>query len=71
MNFQSVATSTVQLFVTEYLRKEFGDLNEKASGYDDDKDDDDDDDYNSNDVEVIEIGTGEALTMLDTLVNLR
>ena len=70
MNFQSVATSTVQLFVTEYLRKEFGDLNEKASYNDDDKDDDDDDD-NSKDVEVIEIGTGEALTMLDTLVNLK
>ena len=60
--------------MTEYLRKEFGDLNEKASYNDDDKDDDDDDDDdddNSKDVEVIEIGTGEALTMLDTLVNLR
>ena len=71
MNFQSVATSTVQLFVTEYLRKEFSDLNEKASGNDDDKDDDDDSDDNSKDVEVIEIGRGEALKMLDTLVNLR
>ena len=28
-------------------------------------DDDDDDDANSKDVEVVEIGTGEALTMLD------
>ena len=54
--------------MTEYLRKGFGDLNEKASD-NDDKDDDDDD--NSKDVEVIEIDTGEALTMLDTLVNLR
>ena len=57
--------------MTEYLRKGFGDLNEKASDNDDDKDDDDDDDDNSKDVEVIEIDTGEALTMLDTLVNLR
>ena len=57
--------------MTEYLRNEFGDLNEKASYNDDDKDDDDDDDDNSKDVEVIEIGTGEALTMLDTLVNLK
>ena len=31
----------------------------------------DDDDANSNDVEVVETGTGEALTMLDSLVNLR
>ena len=34
-------------------------------------DDDDDDDANSKDVEVVEIGTGEALTMLDRLVNLK
>ena len=34
-------------------------------------DDDDDDDANSKDVEVVEIGTGEALTMLDKLVNLK
>ena len=33
--------------------------------------DDDDDDANSKDVEVVEIGTGEALTMLDRLVNLK
>ena len=38
---------------------------------DDDKDADDDDDGNSKDVEVVEIITGEALTMLDRLVNLR
>ena len=31
----------------------------------------DDDDTNSKDVEVVEIGTGEALTMLDRLVNLK
>ena len=31
---------------------------------------DDDSDVNSKDAEVIEIGTGEALTMLDGLVNL-
>ena len=54
----------------EYLRKECGDLNEVASDNDDDKDDDDDD-ANSTDVEVVEIGTGEALTMLDRLVNLK
>ena len=45
-----------------------GDLNEVASDNDDDKDDDD---ANSKDVEVVEIGTGEALTMFDGLVNLR
>ena len=39
-----------------------------ASDNDDDKDDDD---ANSKDVEVVEISTGEALTMLDRLVNLR
>ena len=39
-----------------------------ASDNDDDKDDDD---ANSKDVEVVEIGTGEALTMLDRLINLR
>ena len=41
-----------------------------ATDNDDDKDDDDDD-ANSKDVEVVEIGTGEALTMLDELVNLK
>ena len=58
--------------MAEYLRKECGDQNEVASDNDDDKDDDDDDDdANSKDVEVVEISTGEALTMLDRLVNLR
>ena len=37
----------------------------------DDDDDDDDDDANSKDVEVVEIGTGETLAMLDRLVNLK
>ena len=37
----------------------------------DDDDDDDDDDANSKDVEVVEIGTGKTLTMLDRLVNLK
>ena len=40
-----------------------------ASDNDDDKDDDDD--ANSKDVEVVEICTGEALKMLDRLVNLK
>ena len=60
--------------MVECLRKECGDLNEVASDNDDDKDDDDDDDdddANSKNVEVVELGTGEALTMLDRLVNLR
>ena len=61
--------------MAEYLRQECGDLNEVASDNydvkDDDDDDDDDDDANSKDVEVVEIGTGEALTMLDRLVNLK
>ena len=65
-NFQSIATSTVQPFVFEYLRKECGDLNEVASDNDDDKDDD-----NGKDVEAVETGTGEALKMLDRLANLR
>ena len=60
----------VQHFVTEYLRKECGDLNEVASDNNNDKDDDGDD-TNSKDVEVVEIGTGEALTMIDRLVNLK
>ena len=51
-NFQSIATSTVQPFVAEYLRKECGDLNEVASDNDDDKDDDDDD-ANNKDVEKL------------------
>ena len=40
-----------------------------ASDIDDGKDDDDDD-ASSKDVEVVKIGTGEALTILDRLVNL-
>ena len=40
-----------------------------ASDNDDDKDDDDD--ANSKDIEDVEIGTGEAVTMPDRLVNLR
>ena len=55
--------------MAEYLRKEYGDLNEVASDNNDDKDDDDD--ANSKDVEVVEISTGEALKMLDRLLNLR
>ena len=55
--------------MTEYLRKECGDLNEVASDNVDGKDDDDD--ANSKDVEVVEIDTGKALIMLDRLVNLR
>ena len=59
--------------MVEYLRKECGDLNEVASDNNDDKDDDDDDDddANSKDAEVVEISTGEALKMLDRLVNLK
>ena len=61
--------------MTKYLRKECGDLNEMASDNDDDKyddgDDHDDDDGNSKDAEVVEPGTGEALTRLDRLINLK
>ena len=39
-----------------------------ASDNDDDKDDDD---GNNKDAEVVEISTGEAITMLDRLVNLK
>ena len=56
--------------MAKYLKKECGDLNEVASDNDDDKDDDDDD-VNSKDADVVEIGTDEALTMLDRLVNLK
>ena len=72
-SFQSIAIYTVQPFAAEYLRKEYGDLNEMALDNIDDKDDDDDDDddVNSKDVEVVEISTGEALKMLDRLVNLK
>ena len=54
-----------------YLRKECGDLNEVTSDNDDVKDEDDDDDANSKDVEVVKIGTGETLTMVDRLVKLK
>ena len=60
----------VQPFVAEHLRKDCGDLNQVVSDNDDGKDDDNDD-VNSKDVEVVEISTSEALTMLDRLVNLR
>ena len=36
-----------------------------------DDDDDDDDDANSKDVEVVEIGRGEALTKLERLVYMK
>ena len=55
--------------MVEYPRKEYSDLNEVASDNNDDKDDDDD--ANSKDLEVFEISTGEAVKMLDRLVNLR
>ena len=44
----------VQPFVTEYLRKECGDLNEVAADNDGDKDDNDV--ANSKNVEVVKIG---------------
>ena len=55
--------------MAEYLGEKCVDLNEVASNNDDERNDDDD--ANNKDVEVVEIGTGEALTMLDRLVNLR
>ena len=67
-DFQSIASSTVQLFVAKYVEKKCSDLNKMASDNDDDKDDED---PSSKDVEVVEIGTVEALTMLDRLVNLK
>ena len=62
--------------MAEYLRKGCDDLIEVASDNDDVKDDDDDDDdndddANSKDVEVVKIGIGEILTILDRLVNLK
>ena len=45
--------------------------NDDDKNDDDDDDNDDDDDANSKDVEIVNIGTGEALTMLHRLVNLR
>ena len=70
-NFQSIAISTVQSFAAKYLRKECGDLNGVASDNDDDDDDDDDGNANGKDFEVVEIGAGEGLAMLDRLVNLK
>ena len=61
--------SLVKACVTEYLWKECGNLNEVASDKDDGKDDNAD--INSKDVEVVEMGTGEALATLDRLVNLK
>ena len=55
--------------MAKYLRKKCGDLNEVASDNDDDKDGDDD--ANNKDVEVVEIGTADALTTLDRLANLK
>ena len=64
--------SSVKACVNEYLGKECDDLNEVASDNDDDKgDNDDDDDANSKDVEVVEIGTVEPLTMFDRFINLK
>ena len=65
-NFPSIVTSTVKLFLVKYIRKECGGPTGLASD-----DDDDDDDTNSKGVEAVEIGAGEALTMLDRLVNLK
>ena len=45
--------------MAEYLRKEYGHLNEVASDNNDDRDDGDD--ANSKDVEVVEISTGMEL----------
>ena len=59
---------SVKACATDFLRKEWSNPNEVASGNVDDKDDDD---ANSKDVEVVKIGTGEALIMLDRLVNLK
>ena len=57
--------------MAKYLRKESGALSEVASHHNSDKnDDDDDDDANSKDVEVVEICTVEALTILHRLVKL-
>ena len=57
--------------MAEDIRKGCGDLIEVASDNDDGKDDDDDDDANSKDVEVVKVGIGETITILDMLVNLK
>ena len=63
--------SSVKACVTEYLQKECGDVIEVALDSDDDKDDGDDNDDNEVNSVVVEIGTREALEMLDRLVNLK
>ena len=62
-----------QTFIKDSLQSEQVISRHSVSGfrYVKDHDDDDDDDANSKDVEVVEIGTGETLTMLDSLVNLK
>ena len=52
LNVQSIATFTVEPFVTKYLRKEYDDLTELTSDNDDDKNDDDDDDDDDDDAIV-------------------
>ena len=63
--------SSVKACVTEFLQKECSDVNEVALDSDDDKDDGDDNDDNEVNSKVVEIGTREALEMLDRLVNLK
>ena len=66
--------SSVKACVTEYLQRECGDVNEVALDSDDDDDevnDSDDNDDNEVNSKVVEIGTREALEMLDRLVNLK
>ena len=62
-----------QTFIKDFLQSEQVISRHSVSGfrYVKDHDDDDDDDANSKDVEVVKIGTGETLTMLDSLVNLK
>ena len=60
--FQRFRNFTLQLYFFTFSNKVIPDN-------DDDKDDDDD--ATSKDVEVVEIHTGEALTMFDRLVNMR
>ena len=60
-----------QSLCSEYLQKECGDVNEVALDSDDDKDDGDDNDDNEINSKVVEIGTREALEILDRLVNLK
>ena len=63
--------SSVKACVTEYLQKECGDVNEVALDSDDDKYDGNDNDDNEVNSKVVEIGTREALEMLDRLVHLK